>query len=486
MDNKYLQEQLLARSLDEPSLAKEVLSKDVPSLLPDKELQTLGYVLVRYYNESTSPISEELFRTKLSDRLNHENTIREKQGKPLIEDEEYTGLMNRVAGVYKVKVDTSSEMANELDRYVKDTLTTQAILEEAGRGQSNLAQRVSERSDEIRDLNITGNITKPLDVMEDLKQRINIYKESYENSKISFGLKPFDDLTMGGLSRGQLALIGGASGFGKTTTLTNLSYRFIQQKHNVLHLSLEELEIDQLIRFDRLIQNLGIKEVLNPDGTVKPDFVQRSNALYKKTDEDSHGMLKFVKSSPDTLTVDDVRQVAVNIERSSQKKLDVIVLDYADLLKKPSNSFGHESEVGERTFQRLVKLAQELDVVLVTGTQLNRSSGDTETMTLHSIEGSFRKINTIALGMTLNANKQEKQEGLVRMYLDKVRNRYGYDDNFLYLKYNLHSMRLEVETPQEIEHHKSLLGGDSAPQVEAKKENNKEAMSDVLNRALGY
>lgn len=57
------------------------------------------------------------------------------------------------------------------------------------------------------------------------------------------------------------------------------------------------------------------------------------------------------------------------------------------LLKKGYNTLGHEAQAGERLFQDIVNLAQEQDIVILTGAQLNRDNGNAETKTLENVEG---------------------------------------------------------------------------------------------------
>lgn len=138
----------------------------------------------------------------------------------------------------------------------------------------------------------------------------------------------------------------------------------------------------------------------------------------------------------------------------------MVVLDYADLMRV-FNKSDNEAVQGEELFQNLSKLAQEEDVVLITGTQLNRTANSQELMTLESIEGSYRKINITAFAGTLNGNKEERDHGYMRVYLDKIRNRFTTEDTLL-LKFNKGTMLLSDETEAEKVEHLSLINQDSS------------------------
>ena len=483
-NNRVLETQLLARTLEEPALAKQVVAKNVTALLPDEIDKTIEYVVIRYYNESSIPMSSDLLHSRLSMYLNRENDKRARQGKEELSEEEIREYNTRADEVLSLTPDSSPEMADDLDRYVKDNLTTRAILEEAQRGEADLSYRVSKRMDEIKELNVKGNVTKPIDVYDDLEEREKIYSDEYTNNKIPFGLEPLDTVTRGGLRAGEVMLVGAKSGNGKTTIMSNLSYYLsFVGKQNVLHISLEELPTAQLVRFDRLAGNAGINDIYTKEGTVKPQFVTKMNNWLSRQ-KGKHGMLRYVSSMPNTLTVDDIRQQVISTERETGRKLNAIVLDYADLLRKNSSSLSNEAMAGEILFQDLSKLAHEQNVVLITGTQLNRSNGDQDVKTLSSIEGSYRKINILSLALTVNSNKQEYDRGYIRLYIDKARNKYDYSDNFIYLKYNLKNMLLLPESEAELAEHKSLAGSDSSKKLDVKKDNKNQSMNEAIGGSL--
>jgi len=128
---------------------------------------------------------------------------------------------------------------------------------------------------------------------------------------------------------------------------------------------------------------------------------------------------------------------------------------------RTSKKSDNEAVQGEELFQNLSKLAQEENVILITGTQLNRSAGSQEVMTLESIEGSYRKINTTAFAGTLNGTKEERDGGFMRIYLDKIRNRFVSDDYMLF-KFDKGTMLLTDETDAEKVEHMSLINQDAS------------------------
>lgn len=482
LTERQKERQILIRAIHSPYFTKQVLSKDVGALITTPILKEVANVVVRYYGTTDELLTLDTLNAKLEQRL----IRRAKVNKEELSESAIDKLFQINSILVNAKEDNNESLLSDLESYIHTQLANEAILEEANAGSSHISERVAKRLDEINAIKLTGTKYEPLDILKDLKRKDLLYQQ-FGNKKIKSGLKPLDILTGGGLEVGQIGLIAASQGTGKTSILTNLSYYYAMvSKKNVLHISLEELDTDQVLRFDRVLANASIDEVFNrEDGTIKESFLSRMHNYYGAVNEDNnHGNIYFEKSTPLTLNVDDLRQMVNTVEREKQTKIDVIILDYADLLKKTAYS-DSEAQAGELLFQDLVKLAQETDTLIFTATQLNRGSGLIDIKTMDSIEGSYRKKNTIAFGATLNSTPEERSRGYIRLYLDKVRNNYGFDDDFLYLKYDKKSMRIHAESPQEQAEHKSVVeqasnnrGGNKMPI------DNQASLSDVINEQL--
>lgn len=273
-----------------------------------------------------------------------------------------------------------------------------------------------------------------------------------------------------------------------TAFLTNLSYYYsVVSNHNVLHISLEELENDQNLRFDRIMTNSSMHDVFDEEGHATKDFFNKVDKTYSKLKDKQVGRLIFEKHPTHTLTVEDLDARISYLENSLDLKFDVLILDYADLLNFGNGGFdsAYVSNAGEYLFEELSRLAQIHDIVIITGSQLNRGSSQAETLDMSLLQGSYKKKNVIAFGATINATPEEKKQGYVRLYLDKVRNDYGFDDQFMYLKYDKNSMKLHAENDSQIEEHKALVSqGISTKRPRVSKENKTDSMIDVLNKSI--
>ena len=478
MENYELEQQLIIRASHSAYFTREVLSKGIPSLIQDKTLSLIAKTLLRYYGQHDEAITEKALNLLLEQRLK----LQAKQAGQQIPDQILDQLFQKADKLLNTPEDESEVVTTQIENYIHTQLANDAILEEASKGDTNIGERVAKRLNTINDISLTGTQYKPLNMLSDIDERLAIY-DKFNQRKIKSGLSSFDRVTGGGLELGQVSLFGAKSGGGKSTLLTNLTYYYAMQGgNNVLHVTLEELEQDQVLRFDRIMLNAGIKEVFDTQGQVNPEYISKLQSYYHNlANTDGYGDVYFKKSTPLTLKVDDLKQMILSVERVNDIKIAVVVLDYAALLKRQEYS-DSESKAGELLFQDLVKLAQQTDTLIITATQLNRGASIEDVATLANVEGSYRKINTVAFACTLNSKGEEKDKGYVRWYIDKVRNGYWKDDDFLYFRYDLKSFKLNEETPQEQEEHKMIVSSDLGQRG---KNNNQKQQSIPKDADLG-
>lgn len=172
------------------------------------------------------------------------------------------------------------------------------------------------------------------------------------------GMTEFDKIkaTIDDLELGKVALFGFKPGGGKSTLLTNLIYNYVMQDgNNVLHVTLEDFNPEYISKLQSYYHNLA-----NIGG---------------------YGNVYFKESTPLTLKVDDLKQMILSVERLNDIKIDMVVLDYVDLLKRQEYS-DNEAKAGESLFRNLVKLAKQTDTLVITATQLNRGANIEEGATL--------------------------------------------------------------------------------------------------------
>ena len=231
------------------------------------------------------------------------------------------------------------------------------------------------------------------DYFENPRERLLRIKD--KNGQVSTGWTALDSLLYGGMNRGELNIFAGGSGAGKSLFLANMGVNWALAGLNVIYLTLELSEELVSMRIDSMITGIGTKEVFK-----NLDDVELTVKMIGK----KSGQLQ-VKYMPSGKTANDIRAYLKEYEIKSGSKVDVLLVDYLDLLmpngKKISaeNLFVKDKYVSEE----LRNLAMEKKCVFVTAAQLNRClSLDT----LVEVNGKVITIGNIRVGDYITSNSE--------------------------------------------------------------------------------
>jgi replicative DNA helicase len=215
----------------------------------------------------------------------------------------------------------------------------------------------------IENVNITSNIdlvatkTYANEWLEDFRKPIA------HNDNLSFGYKLLDDLIM--LENTNLGIIGARPSVGKSAYALNLAKNFCLQDRNVLFVSLEMSSKEVL---NRLIANIS---------GVKHDEIQRKLPLTKAQELAIEQAAEKVKNfnltiyDKGSMTVDHLYNLAKKMNR--QGKLDVLLLDYLQLMDGGKRSTGNDVSDISYISRKLKQLAQEIYIPVIALSQLSRA-----------------------------------------------------------------------------------------------------------------
>lgn len=179
------------------------------------------------------------------------------------------------------------------------------------------------------------------------------------------GFTDFDKIT-GGLRAGDLVIVAGRPSMGKTTLAVNMAeYAAISPKHksSVCIFSME-MPTDQVLT--RLLSSIGTVHLgaLRSGRLQDEDWVRITSA----TAQLSEARI-FIDETPG-LTPTDLRARARRVKR--EHGLDLVVVDYLQLMQVPGNKENRATEISEIS-RGLKALAKELHIPVIALSQLNRS-----------------------------------------------------------------------------------------------------------------
>jgi len=253
------------------------------------------------------------------------------------------------------------------------------------------------------------------DYFLDPKARLMGLKD--KNGQVSTGWDSLDRKLFGGFNRGELNIFAGGSGAGKSLFLANLGVNFALEGLNVVYLTLELSEALVSMRVDSMVTGISTRNIFKD----LDDVEMKVKMIGKKA-----GMMQ-IKYMPSGKTANDIRAYLKEYEIKAGKKVDVLLVDYLDLLmpigKKISaeNLFVKDKYVSEE----LRNLAMELQTVFVTAAQLNRGAVEEVEFDHSHISGGLSKIQTADNVFGIFTSRAMRERGRYQIQLMKTRSSSG-------------------------------------------------------------
>ena len=297
------------------------------------------------------------------------------------------------------------------------------------------------------------SLTKDMgtDYFADPRLRIDKYFNS--GGQVSTGWPTMDKILYGGFSRGELNIFAGGSGSGKSLVMMNIALSWLQAGLSGVYVSLELSEELCSLRTDAMLTGMGTKEIRKDiDQTeLKVKMVSKKAGQYR------------VKALPAQSNVNDIRSYLKEVQIQTGIKVDFVMVDYLDLVMpvsvkvNPNDQFIKDKYVAEE----LRNLAKELNVLLVTASQLNRSAVEEIEFDHSHIAGGISKINTADNVFGIFTSRAMKERGRYQIQCMKSRSSTGVGMK-IDLEYNIETMRITDPGP---EGQDSYSGGGGPPRI---------------------
>ena len=272
------------------------------------------------------------------------------------------------------------------------------------------------------------------------------------NGQVSTGWESLDKKLFGGFNKGELNIFAGGSGAGKSLFLANLGCNWALNGMNVVYLTLELSENLVAMRVDSMMTDIPSREIFRDLDTVE----MKVKMAGKKA-----GSFQ-IKYMPSGKTANDIRSFIKEYEVKNNRKIDVILVDYLDLLmpmsKKvsPSDLFVKDKFVSEE----LRNLAMELQIIFVTASQLNRASVEEIEFDHSHIAGGLSKIQTADNVIGIFTSRAMRERGRYQIQLMKTRSSSGVGSK-VDLEFDVDSLRIrdlaEDDDYQEFDKRKSTI-----------------------------
>jgi archaellum biogenesis ATPase FlaH len=253
------------------------------------------------------------------------------------------------------------------------------------------------------------------DYFADPRARLMAIKDN--NGQVSTGWEAVDRKLFGGFNRGELNIFAGGSGAGKSLFLANLGVNFAQQGLNVLYLTLELSEALVSMRVDSMVTEISTRDIFKQidDVELKVKIIGKKSGAFQ------------VKYMPSGKTPNDVRSYIKEYEIKTGKKIDVLLIDYLDLLMPNGAKVSAENLYIKDKYvsEELRNLAMELNTVFVTAAQLNRGAVEEIEFDHSHISGGLSKIQTADNVFGIFTSRAMRERGRYQIQLMKTRSSSG-------------------------------------------------------------
>ena len=236
-----------------------------------------------------------------------------------------------------------------------------------------------------------------------------------EVRRVPTGITELDEFLRGGVEPGELMVILAPPERGKTLALVNVGYAALNSGLTVFHSTHEISPSKVASRYDLRIGGMDADEIQK----YGEEFQKKLYKIRK-----TGGNLIIKDYSDKDAKVDDLNSALLTYTTNHQKRPDLLVVDYADLLSS-SHGLRERFELKE-VYTSLRRMAQHLQIPVVTASQSTRKSMSKLIITMEDFAEAFSKAHIADMVIALCQTPEEEEDGMMRIHVCKNRRRPGH------------------------------------------------------------
>jgi archaellum biogenesis ATPase FlaH len=217
-------------------------------------------------------------------------------------------------------------------------------------------------------------------------------------------------LLCGGLGQGDLGMIAGGPGGGKSWALVAIGAQAVKTGHTVIHYTLELSEKYVGKRYDACLTEIPVGDIHLYKEKVKEKIENLRGGLYIREYPAGQATVNTIHS---------------HLEKCIQQgiKPDLVIIDYADLLTSKASK--EKRDKLDDIYTNLRGLATEMKLPIWTASQVNRSGAREDIIQGDRMAESYTKMMVTDFAMSLSRSAEDKENGVGRWHI--MKNRYGAD-----------------------------------------------------------
>ena len=239
-----------------------------------------------------------------------------------------------------------------------------------------------------------------------------------------------NELLMGGLGAGDLGMILGGPGGGKSWFLVNIGSAAIKMGYNVLHYTLELSQDYVGKRYDAVLTGIEFQQIHNHRDSIEKAIDSIKGKLIIKE-------FPMGKTTPSTIEAHIQKCVTLGTVP------DLVIIDYVDLLRSRNKSSERKDEIDD-VYTSIKGLARQINTPIWTVSQVNRMGSKDDIIEADKIAGSYDKIMIADFAMSLSRKRIDKLNGTGRIHV--IKNRFGSDGMTYSAKINTANGHIDIDT----------------------------------------
>jgi len=230
-------------------------------------------------------------------------------------------------------------------------------------------------------------------------------------TRIPTGIRALDAVLEGGLAKGELGIVAGITGFGKTMFLQNVAASCCFLGKSVIYYSFENKEEDLARRFDKIFTKMTESEIYSQ----KDKFYEKLIEIYTKKKAEL-----IIKWYPMYFLTPYALKNDILDYQSKGLNIGLVVVDYAQRMKAPRTYSDRWQEL-IMIYDLLASIAIELNIPIWTAIQVVKSALKVDVPDLLHVSGARDVMNSADIGLSIAQTKEEREKGEMRLFVMKAR-----------------------------------------------------------------
>lgn len=347
--------------------------------------------IIKYYKEYNTTITPDVFKIEIKKVKNEVLKV---------------AITESLKEIYKIKsLDDMNFIENEFLGFLKNQQLKKALLSSVGLLEAGSYDDIRNLIDSAlragQDRSIGHEYNKDVEIR---------YKKDLRNP-IPLPWPAFNSITKGGIGEGDLFLIIGGPGGGKSWACVATAVNAAKLGHNVIYYTGELAESYVGKRFDANLIGVKVNEIENYQKDVETALEKLDGKLIIKEFTAGYATLSTIESHYKKCL-------------SQGFKADLIIIDYLDLLKSKTKRDNKLDETND-IFLAGRGLARKLKLPILSPCQMNRAGANDNIAEGDKIGGSYTKLQIADFSVSLSRKRKDKLNGTGRWHV--IKNRYGPD-----------------------------------------------------------